>query len=156
MAERRIPITGHTELITLLATPIRHSMSPAMHNAAFDKLGMDKVYVLFEVGQEGLEDAVKGLKGVSVDSTHGLTVEYAKEVGAEHLIRGIRAVTDYEYEFALAEANRFIDSSIDMVFFMANADYSFISSSAIDNMQSHKIDISKLVPKSVVEMYKKK
>ena len=66
MAERRIPITGHTELITLLATPIRHSMSPAMHNAAFDKLGMDKVYVLFEVGQEGLEDAVKGLKAMGV------------------------------------------------------------------------------------------
>ena len=78
MAERRIPITGHTELITLLATPIRHSMSPAMHNAAFDKLGMDKVYVLFEVGQEGLEDAVKGYtkglelskKGYSILSTN--------------------------------------------------------------------------------------
>ena len=82
MAERRIPITGHTELITLLATPIRHSMSPAMHNAAFDKLGMDKVYVLFEVGQEGLEDAVKvrdhcmrhGWKQTKID-------EYCKELG---------------------------------------------------------------------------
>ena len=103
-----------------------------------------------------IKDAVKDIKGVTVDSTHGLTVEYAKKAGANHLIRGIRAVTDYEYEFALAEANRFIDSSIDMVFFMANSEFSFISSSAIDNMHAQDVDISKLVPRSVVEMYKKK
>lgn len=66
MADRKIPITGHTELITLLATPIRHSMSPAIHNAAFEKLGMDKVYLVFEVGQDGLEDAVKGLRAMQV------------------------------------------------------------------------------------------
>lgn len=66
MADRKIPITGYTELITLLATPIRHSLSPAIHNAAFEKLGMDKVYLVFEVGQDGLEDAVKGLKAMGV------------------------------------------------------------------------------------------
>lgn len=66
MAERKIPITGHTELITLLATPIRHSLSPAIHNAAFEKLGMDKVYLVFEVGKDGLEDAVKGLRAMGV------------------------------------------------------------------------------------------
>ena len=66
MADRKIPITGHTELITLLATPIRHSLSPTIHNAAFEKLGMDKVYLVLEVGQDGLEDAVKGLKAMQV------------------------------------------------------------------------------------------
>lgn len=66
MADRKIPITGHTELITLLATPIRHSLSPTIHNAAFEKLGMDKVYLVFEVGQDGLEDAVNGLKAMQV------------------------------------------------------------------------------------------
>ena len=103
-----------------------------------------------------IKDAVKDLKGVSVDSTHGLTVEYAKKVGATHLIRGLRAVTDFEYEFSLAAANKFIDSSIDMVFFMAGSEYSFISSSAIDDMHKEHIDISKLVPESVVKMYEKK
>ena len=105
---------------------------------------------------EMIKEAIKDIKGASVDSSHGLTVKYAKEHGAKHLIRGLRAVSDYEYEFSLAEANRFIDNSIDMVFFMANSEYSFISSSAIHDMHSHSIDISKLVPESVVKMYKKK
>ena len=103
-----------------------------------------------------IKDAVKDLKGVTVDSTHGLTVAYAKEVGASHLIRGLRAVTDFEYEFSLASANRFIDNSIDMVFFMASAEYSYISSSAIVDMHKAKVDISKLVPESVIKMYEKK
>ena len=103
-----------------------------------------------------IKDAVKDLKGVKVDSTHGLTVAYAKSVGAKHLIRGLRAVTDFEYEFTLSAANHFIDNNIDMVFFMANSDYSFISSSAIDDMHKENVDISKLVPESVVKMYEKK
>ena len=103
-----------------------------------------------------IKDAVKQYKGVTVDSTHGLTVAYAKKVGAKHLIRGLRAVTDFEYEFSLADANRFIDSSIDMVFFMANPEHSYISSSAIDDMHKANVDISKLVPESVIKMYQKK
>lgn len=102
-----------------------------------------------------IKDATKHLKGVTVESTHGLTVAYAKKVGASHLIRGLRAVTDFEYEFSLASANRFIDNSIDMVFFMASSEYSYISSSAIDDMYKAHVDISKLVPESVVKMYKK-
>lgn len=61
-----IPITGHTELIGLIATPIRHSGSPAMHNAAFSKLGLDYVYLVFEVGTEDLEDTVRGLRAMKV------------------------------------------------------------------------------------------
>ena len=64
--EKGIPITGHTQLIGLIATPIRHSMSPAMHNAAFDQLGLDYVYTVFEVGKDELEAAVKGLKALGV------------------------------------------------------------------------------------------
>ena len=105
---------------------------------------------------EMIKEAVINLKGVSVDSTHGLTVEYAKKVGAKHLIRGLRAVTDFEYEFSLAEANRYIDSSIDMVFFMADPENSFISSSMINSFYKEHVDISKLVPESVIKMYQKK
>ena len=105
---------------------------------------------------EMIKKATASLKGVVVDSTSGLTVEYAKKIGATHLIRGLRAVTDFEYEFALAEANRYIDPSIDIVFFMANPEHSFISSSVIDEMEKSNVDISKLVPKSVIEKYKKK
>ena len=63
MAER---ITGHTELIGLMAYPIRHSSSPAMHNEAFAKLGLDYAYLAFEVDNDTLEDAVKGLRALKM------------------------------------------------------------------------------------------
>ena len=103
-----------------------------------------------------IEEATKGWKGVKVDSTTGLSVEYAKAHGANCLIRGLRAVTDFEYEFSLSASNEFIDSSIDMVFFMSHAETSFISSSSIDELYRKGVDISKLVPESVIKMYKKK
>ena len=63
MAER---ITGHTELIGLIATPIRHSSSPAMQNEAFAKLGLDYAYLAFEVGNDELEDTIKGFRAMNV------------------------------------------------------------------------------------------
>ena len=63
MAER---IPGHTELIGLIATPIRHSSSPRMHNEAFAKLGLDYAYLAFEVGNEELEDTIKGFRAMKV------------------------------------------------------------------------------------------
>ena len=63
MAER---ITGHTELIGLIATPIRHSSSPRMHNEAFAKLGLDYAYLAFEVCTEDLEDTIKGFRAMKV------------------------------------------------------------------------------------------
>lgn len=63
MAER---ITGHTELIGLIATPIRHSSSPTMHNHAFAKLGLDYAYLAFEVGNDQLEDTIKGFRAMNV------------------------------------------------------------------------------------------
>jgi shikimate dehydrogenase len=59
-------VTGHTELIGLIAYPIRHSMSPTMHNEAFKKLGLDYVYVCFEVDNSTLEDTIKGLRAMKV------------------------------------------------------------------------------------------
>jgi len=59
-------VTGHTELIGLIANPIRHSMSPTMHNEAFKKLGLDYVYVCFEVDNSTLKDTVKGFRAMKV------------------------------------------------------------------------------------------
>lgn len=67
MGER---ITGHTELIGLMAYPIRHSSSPAMHNAAFAKLGLDYAYLAFEVDNSTLEDAVKGLRALKLKGSN--------------------------------------------------------------------------------------
>ena len=92
---------------------------------------------------------------VDVDSYDGLTVKYAKEHGATHLIRGLRAVTDFEYEFSLASANDFIDSSIDSVFLMSKAEKSFINSSMIIELHQKGVDVSDLVPPSVIKRLNK-
>ena len=91
---------------------------------------------------------------VEVDSYSGLTVEYAKRCGATHLIRGLRAVTDFEYEFSLASANDYIDSSIDTVFLMSKAEKSFINSSMIMELYHSGVDVSSLVPPSVAKRLK--
>ena len=98
-----------------------------------------------------IKEATAGIPNVEVDSSEGLTVRYAKEHGAGTLIRGLRAVSDFEYEFRLASANEFADSSIDMVFFMARGDKTFISSSAIIELYNSGVDISSLVPESVLK-----
>ena len=96
-----------------------------------------------------IKEATAGNPQVEVLASSGLTVEFAKQHGATHLIRGLRAVSDFEYEFQLASANEFVDSSIDMVFFMARGDKTFISSSAILEMHRSGVDVSSLVPESV-------
>ena len=84
----------------------------------------------------------------------GLTVEYAKAHNAQHLIRGLRAVTDFEYEFQLATANDYVDSSIDTIFLMSKNDKSFINSSMIMELHEKGIDVSDLVPQSVYKRLK--
>ncbi len=96
---------------------------------------------------EMIKEAVD--KNVEVDISTGLTVEYAKAHGATHLIRGLRAVTDFEYEFQLASANDFVDSNIDTVFLMSKNDKSFINSSMIMELHEAGVDVSSLVPESV-------
>lgn len=103
-----------------------------------------------------MKEAVKDLKGVEVDFTDGLTVTYAKEHGAFSLIRGLRAVSDFEYEFQLSAANSFIDPDIDMVFFMAKKETTFVSSSMINQMFQSGVDIKSLVPEAVLKGYQSK
>lgn len=103
---------------------------------------------------EMIKEATKGNKKVEVTSDSGLTVEFAKKHKATHLIRGLRAVSDFEYEFQLASANEFIDPKIDTVFLMARGDKTFISSSSIITMAKQGIDVSKLVPSSVLKRLK--
>ncbi len=125
----------------------------------------DKVIVLVAVNpnkksrfdaqtrKEMIEEAVNSDK-VVVDIYDGLTVRYAKEHGATHLIRGLRAVTDFEYEFQLATANDLADKDIDTVFLMSKNDKSFINSSMIMELHNSGVDVSGLVPQSVYKRLK--
>ena len=103
---------------------------------------------------EMILEACDGNKKIEVTSDSGLTVEFAKKHHATHLIRGLRAVSDFEYEFQLASANEYIDPKIDTVFLMARGDKTFISSSSIITMAKQGIDVSKLVPNSVLKKLK--
>ena len=105
---------------------------------------------------EMIKESTKHMKNVKVDSYDGLTMRYAKKVNAIALIRGLRVVSDFEYEWKLAAANEFIDNSIEMIFFMAKKETSFISSSSIKELYQNQVDISSLVPKPVIEMLKTK
>ena len=126
----------------------------------------DKVIVLVAInpdkkGRFSIEDRVNMIKeavsefpNVEVDSYKGLTVRYAKEHGATHLIRGLRAVTDFEYEYQLASANALADNSIDMVFFMSRGETSNLTSSTIMELAKNGVDVSHLVPNSVLKRIK--
>ena len=101
-----------------------------------------------------IKEAVEDNPKVVVDSYDGLTVKYARDHDAKYLIRGLRAVTDFEYEFQLATANDYADSSIDTVFLMSKNDKSFINSSMIMELHEKGIDVSNLVPESVLKRLK--
>lgn len=103
-----------------------------------------------------IRSIVKDMDNVEVDSTNGLVVEYAKKVNAIALVRGLRAVSDFEYELQLATTNEFIDPEIDMVFFMTHLENTFISSSTVKELFDQNVDISRLVQKQVIKALENK
>lgn len=101
-----------------------------------------------------IKESVKDLENVEVDSFEGLTIEYAKKQGAKVLIRGLRAVSDFEYELQLSQANSSLSSEIKTVFLTTKPKYNFISSSTIKEIYLNNGDISKFVPEPVYEYLK--
>lgn len=119
-----------------------------------DKLGNYRFNIDERINM--VKEATKDYLNIKVDSTSGLTINYAKSHNAIALIRGIRVVSDFEYEWQLAAANEYIDSDIEMVFLMSHKETTFISSSSIDEMYRCGVDISPLVPDVVLKAYKDK
>lgn len=98
---------------------------------------------------EMLRDVLQGYSNVSVASFRGLLVDHAAECGATVILRGIRAVSDYEYELQMALMNRRLRPEIETVFLMAGEAYSFISSRMVKEVASLGGNISGLVPPAV-------
>lgn len=98
-----------------------------------------------------IKESTKHLKNVEVDSFEGLTIDYAKKRGAEILIRGLRAVSDFEYEMQLSQTNSALASEIQTVFLITKPEYNFISSSTVREILLNNGDISKFVPAPVFE-----
>lgn len=93
---------------------------------------------------------------VRIEGFDGLLVDYVREKKASGIIRGLRAVSDFEYEMQMALMNRRLDSSIETVFLMPSEEYSFITSTIVKEAASYGGDVSSLVPKVVVEKLQKK
>ncbi|WP_029505218.1 pantetheine-phosphate adenylyltransferase [Lachnoclostridium phytofermentans] len=99
-----------------------------------------------------IECVVKDIPNVKVMAFDGLTVDFAKKLGAKFLIRGLRAITDFEYELQIAQTNHKLDEEIDTVFFTTSVEYSYLSSSIVKEIASYGGDISKFVPKSIIQV----
>ena len=92
---------------------------------------------------------------VKVVIGEGLTVDFAKKTGSKAIVRGIRAVTDYEYELQQATANLMLDPEIETMFLIAKPEYSFLSSSVVKEIALNDGDISRMVPPEVTDAVKK-
>ncbi len=93
---------------------------------------------------------------VVVDQFYGLTVEYAKQKDAQVIIRGLRALSDFETEFMMALTNKSLHSSVETVFLMTRAEYSYISSSAVKEVITFGGNVNKLVPPVIQERLEEK
>ena len=105
---------------------------------------------------ELLRGSLKGYENITVDSFDGLVVDHAHEVGAIGIIRGLRAVSDFEYEFQMALMNRKLANDIATIFLMPHEKYTYLNSSIVKNLASLHSDIGDFVPEIVKEALKKK
>ena len=105
---------------------------------------------------EMLKESLNEFKNVAVDSFEGLVVERAKQVGAMGIIRGLRAVSDFEYEFQMALMNRKLADGITTIFLMPHEKYTYLNSTIIRNLSSLRSDVSEFVPPVVVDALKNK
>ncbi|RCW51428.1 MULTISPECIES: pantetheine-phosphate adenylyltransferase [unclassified Halanaerobium] len=103
-----------------------------------------------------LKESTKHIKNVSVDSFSGLTTEYVKSVGGEAILRGLRAVSDFEGEFQMSSMNKYLNKEIETIFLMTDSKYAFLSSTVIREAAYFGGDISDLVPEFVAEKLKNK
>lgn len=97
-----------------------------------------------------IEKVTADIPNVVVASFDGLTVDFGKQLGAAIIVRGLRAITDFEYELQIAQINHRLNPEIDTIFFTTSVEYSYVSSSIVKEVASYGGDISGFVPKDIV------
>lgn len=141
------PITnGHIDIIKRGAEIFDKVYVTVLHNS-------EKRTTLFDLEErlQLIRESTKDIPNVIVDSFDGLLVEYAKKVQAKVILRGLRAISDFEYEMRNAAMNRNLNDEIDTFFIMTNKKYSFLSSSIVKEVAKYHGDVSNLVPPVVNE-----
>ena len=134
------PVTlGHMDIIKRASSLFDRLIIAVLNNRAKTPL--------FSVEErvKMLEEVTKDLPTVEVKSFGGMTVDFARECGANALVRGLRAITDFEYELQIAQLNRVMDPDIDTVFLTTNLKYAYLSSSSVKEVAAYGGDISHFV-----------
>ncbi len=145
------PLTnGHLDIIKRAASVFGDVRVAVMNNSSKNSL------FTVEERMALIKEVTASIANVRVESSSGLLVDYAKSVGASAIVRGLRAVSDFEYEMQITSMNRFLDESIETFFIMTNNQYSFLSSSIVKEVAKYGGEISGLVPKPVEEALIKK
>jgi pantetheine-phosphate adenylyltransferase len=137
------PTNGHIDLIQRGSKLFDHLTVAILNNPVKDPL------FTVEERAEMLRESTSELGNVSVATFEGLMVEYARQIGASVVLRGIRAISDYEYEFRMALMNRRLAPEIETVFLQPAGRYSFISSRMVKEVFSFGGDVIGLVPPNV-------
>jgi len=138
------PITnGHLDIIKRGAKVFGEVNVVIMNNSAKNSLFSVEERIAL------IEEVTASIPNVKVETSAGLMIDYAKSVGATAVIRGLRAVSDFEYEMQITSMNRVLDESIETFFIMTNNQYSFLSSSIVKEVAKYGGNISELVPKQV-------
>lgn len=140
------PVTfGHLDIIRRSARLVDHLIVGVLNN--------NTKTPLFSVEERVnmLKDVTSDLDNVEVLSFSGLLVEFADEHHVQAIIRGLRAVTDFEYELAMSQTNRVANPSIDTIFLTTSLKYAYLSSSVVKEMAMYAGDISKFVPAQIID-----
>jgi pantetheine-phosphate adenylyltransferase len=146
------PLTnGHLDLIARGSMFVDQLVVAILRNS-------DKGTPLFTVAerQEMISEAIQGYANVSVTTFDGLLVDFARAQGARAVLRGIRAISDYEYEFQMAMMNRKLDPGLETLFMMPAEKYTYVSSRLIKGVFKLGGDVTELVPPFVMERMKAK
>ena len=139
------PTNGHVDLIQRGSRLFEHLTVAVLNNP-----GKNPLFTVAE-RVEMLQEATRALGNVSVATFDGLMVDFARSINATAVLRGIRAITDYEYEFQMALMNRRLAPEIETVFLQPAGRYSFVSSRMVKEVFSFGGDISGLVPPNVLK-----
>ncbi|MBO5303573.1 MAG: pantetheine-phosphate adenylyltransferase [Lachnospiraceae bacterium] len=140
------PVTfGHQDMIIRSAAIVDELIVGVLNNSAKNSL--------FSVDERVsmLKELTKDIPNVTVDSFDGLLVDYMRERGATLIVRGLRAVTDFEYELQIAQTNHVENPAVETIFLTTNLQYSYLSSSVVREFAAYGGDISKFVPPQFID-----
>ena len=146
-----VPITnGHLDIITRGAKVFDEVIVAIFNNSSKQPLFTvdERIHLI--------QEATKDLPNVSVDVSEGLLVDYAHEKKADVILRGLRAVSDFEYEMQITSMNKKLEPTIETFFMMTNNQYSFLSSSIVKEAAKYKGSIDCLVPDVVAKALREK